>query len=54
MSEETEPIPGQMDVFDVLADVEENGLKPPNRTDRPTKRHLTAAEVVALRLKETE
>jgi hypothetical protein len=53
-------VPGQMDVWEVLEDVEKHGLTPGEENDRPTTpaerkidqgRPLTAAEVVAYRLK---
>lgn len=48
-----EPIPGQLDVWDCLEIAEKDGLSmPDDHEDRP-KRQMTAAEVVASRLKET-
>jgi hypothetical protein len=53
-------IRGQMDVYEVLDDVEKNGLTPGEEADKPKTRTerardgqkpMTAAEVVAARLK---
>ena len=58
-----EPLPGQMDVYEVLAEIDQEGIaSEPRKATRPTKgspvsadapsRPLTAAEVVAKRLRQ--
>lgn len=44
----------QMDVYDVLADIEKNGPGPQHKFVPKKDRPLTAAEVVAKRMKETK